>query len=185
MTHHSEVLIDVLKRQRFAPSKGVEIGVQSGNTSVALLQAFPVLTLYMVDPWAVPPADGSFASSGDPVARHTAAEYEAAYIRTKQRVQFAGERAKIWRTASEEAAGGFAEESMDFVFVDGDHSFDGVFRDAKLWWSKLAISGLMFFHDYDSTADWCQGVKPAVDEFAEFVGRDVHIEEKMVAWLVK
>lgn len=185
MNHHSEVIIDVLRRRPSAPRSGVEIGVQSGNTSVAMLQAFPTLTLYMVDPWAVPPEDGTFLASGDPVARQPFEQFEAAYIRTKQRVQFAGARAKIFRSTSEEAATGFSDESLDFVFVDGSHHTDDVFRDAKLWWPKLSTGGVLFFHDYQSTASWAQGVTPAVDEFAAFVHRTLTTGEKTVAWLTK
>lgn len=183
--HHSEVLIDVLKRHRPDPALGVEVGVQTGNTSVALLSAFPRLRLYMIDPWAVPPEDGSYAMSGDPTVRRPAMEWEASYIKTRERVKFAGERATVWRMTSESAYGGFGDASLDFCFVDGDHSYDGVLGDCRRWWPKLKPSGILFCHDYDSTADWTKGVKPAVVEFAASVNRTVATEERYVAWLVK
>jgi predicted O-methyltransferase YrrM len=36
---------------------------------------------------------------------------------------------------------------MDFIFVDGDHSFEGVKRDYDLYQQKLAKDGILAFHD--------------------------------------
>jgi hypothetical protein len=36
---------------------------------------------------------------------------------------------------------------IDFIFVDGDHSFDGVKKDYELYAAKLSANGLMAFHD--------------------------------------
>lgn len=181
--HHSQVLIRILRARPLEPRLGAEIGVQAGNTSEALLRAFPSLTLYMIDPWSVPQPDGSFVLSGDPVARETAERWGELHQKATSRVAFAGERAVILRQTALEAAGRIDDASLDFTFVDGDHSHTGVLRDAQAYWPKVRPGGIVFFHDYESTADWCRGVKPAVDEFAASVGRQVNMEEKTVAWI--
>ncbi len=56
----------------------------------------------------------------------------------------------------------FEDNSLDFVFVDGDHSYEGVMRDLKGWFPKLKTNGIMAGHDYNEPS--C-GVKKAVDEF--------------------
>lgn len=183
--HHSQVISRVLRDRPLEPRRGAEIGVQSGNTSEALLRAFPSLTLYMVDPWAAPPLDSSFMLSGDPTARETAERWEETYRRATSRVAFAGPRAVILRHTAVEAAGRIDDSSLDFVFVDGDHSAEGVLRDAQTYWPKVRPGGILFFHDYGNTADWTRGVKPAVDEFAASVQRTITVEEKTVAWIVR
>lgn len=185
MTHHSQVIARILADRPLEPRLGAEIGVQSGNTSEALLRAFPRLTLYMIDPWAVPQPDSSFALSGDPTAREPAERWGEAYRRATSRVAFAGPRAVILRHTSVEAAGRIDPASLDFVFVDGDHSSEGVLRDAQTWWPKVRPGGLLFFHDYGNTADWTRGVKPAVDEFATSVQRTVVVEQRYVAWIYR
>jgi predicted O-methyltransferase YrrM len=42
----------------------------------------------------------------------------------------------------------FENESLDFIFVDGDHSWEGVKNDIVLWWPKLKPGGVMAGHDY-------------------------------------
>lgn len=52
--------------------------------------------------------------------------------------------------------------NVDLVFIDGDHSFDGVIGDIKAWQKNIIPGGLMVFHDYDSP-EWSD-VKPVVDD---------------------
>ena len=50
--------------------------------------------------------------------------------------------------------------SIDLVFVDGDHSKEGVVRDINFWYSKLSSTGIICGHDYNY-----KGVYDAVNEF--------------------
>jgi len=36
---------------------------------------------------------------------------------------------------------------FDFIFVDGDHTYNGVKRDFELYWPMVAKGGVMAFHD--------------------------------------
>ena len=62
-----------------------------------------------------------------------------------------------------EASKAFAPESLDFVFIDGDHSYEGCALDIKLWWPKLKPGGLLSGHDYVDEKNY--GVQRAVNEF--------------------
>ena len=53
----------------------------------------------------------------------------------------------------------FKNNSIDFLFIDGDHSYDGVVADLDAWWPK--VRGVMCGHDYKADQ---YGVKKAVDE---------------------
>ncbi len=37
---------------------------------------------------------------------------------------------------------------VDFVWVDGDHSYDGVLGDIETWLRKIGAGGIFAFHDY-------------------------------------
>jgi len=40
------------------------------------------------------------------------------------------------------------DNSLDFVFVDGNHSFMGLVKDVGAYWNKLKDGGIMGAHDY-------------------------------------
>ena len=141
---------------------GAEIGVLNGNTSFRILGARKLLTLYMIDPWIAPVKGSSYFISGDDNARKPAQAHEAAYRKTLRRVDFAGSRAKIMRMFSHEAAPEIKNGSLDFVFIDGDHSYEGNSKDIKLWLPKVKKGGFISGHDYNHPR--LPGVKKAVDE---------------------
>ena len=37
--------------------------------------------------------------------------------------------------------------SYDFLFIDGDHSYEGCLNDLNNWWQKLNINGSVILHD--------------------------------------
>jgi hypothetical protein len=58
------------------------------------------------------------------------------------------------------AHGRFAEGSLDFVFIDGDHSYEGVRQDITNWLPKVRRGGTLAGHDYGNS----ESVRRAVDE---------------------
>lgn len=38
-------------------------------------------------------------------------------------------------------------ENVDFIFIDGDHSYDGFIRDWKDWSVKVKVNGIIALHD--------------------------------------
>ena len=64
----------------------------------------------------------------------------------------------------------FLEESIDFIYIDANHSYEYVKEDLNLWYPKLKKGGLFAGDDYtlkdiDYIFDSNFGVKKAVDEF--------------------
>lgn len=144
------------------PLIGAEIGVLNGNTSFRILGARPLLIHYMIDPWIAPEKGSSYLLSGDDNALKPARAHEGAYKKTLKRVEFAGCRAVIMRMFSHEAVLKIKDASLDFVFIDGDHSYAGVKKDIKLWLPKVKKGGWIGGHDYNHPR--LPGVKKAVDE---------------------
>ena len=62
---------------------------------------------------------------------------------------------------SVDAAKRFKDKSIDFVFIDADHSYESVKEDLNVWWPKVKVGGAIGGHDYHSSF----GVVKAVDEF--------------------
>lgn len=55
----------------------------------------------------------------------------------------------------------FKDESIDFLFIDGDHRYEGIAKDLKLWYPKIKYGGVIAGHDYLNA----EGVNRAVNEF--------------------
>ena len=73
---------------------------------------------------------------------------------------------------SADAAAMFQDDSVDFCFIDADHTPNGVRRDMTAWWPKIKVGGLLGGHDYPSSraskANKLLGA--AVDAFAVSAG---------------
>lgn len=128
--------------------RGAEIGVLNGNTAGRLLRQRPLLIHVMIDPWCVPGKDSSYWKSADSNARKAQREHEAAYKKTLKVTGFAGKRGRVMRMTSEQAAPQIKDGSLDFVFIDGDHSYEGTKKDIELWIKKVKPGGFIGGHDY-------------------------------------
>jgi len=63
------------------------------------------------------------------------------------------------RGTSTDVANAF-NEGVDLLFIDGDHTYEGVKADVDAWLPKLNKNALVIFHDIG----WAEGVKRVVDE---------------------
>ncbi len=57
------------------------------------------------------------------------------------------------------------QDKIHFLFIDGDHRYKGVKADIVGWSPKVAVGGMIAFHDYESTLPHVVGVKKAVNEW--------------------
>jgi predicted O-methyltransferase YrrM len=122
---------------------GAELGVQTGYLYFHLLETFPELNLYGVDIWL----------------GKTRAQYKQMEKDVLKRAQKIGNRAVIQKMYTNKAVHLHADGSLDFVFIDADHSYGGVKRDIIDWWPKLKIGATMMGHDCEVS-----GVKRALGE---------------------
>lgn len=65
---------------------------------------------------------------------------------------------------SVEAAKDFIDKSVDVVFLDGDHSYEGVKADIEAWLPKIKPGGLLCGHDIDFPFVW-RAVKEKLKDF--------------------
>ncbi len=67
------------------------------------------------------------------------------------------------QSLSAPAADLYEDKSLDFVFIDANHYYDGVKEDITKWLPKIKDNGIMAGHDYNEHS-W-PGVIKAVNEF--------------------
>ncbi len=136
------VIPDILKN--INAKRGVEIGVFKGEFTRHLLENWDG-TMYMIDPWR------PLGEEYNDVSNHR--EHTDAYVQTMENIQGYENRAFMFRGLSEELVNIFEDDSLDFVYIDGNHAYDYVVQDMKLWWPKLKKGGLFAGHDY-LLMDW-------------------------------
>jgi hypothetical protein len=115
---------------------GVEIGVENGFFSEELLRVG--LKLYSIDPWIHYPS-WNYQKSED--------RMERVYNRAIERLG-KYENSIVIRKTSMDAIEDFADESLDFVYIDGNHEFRYVAEDISEWEKKVRKGGIISGHDY-------------------------------------
>jgi uncharacterized Rossmann fold enzyme len=155
---------EILSRLPDGDVAGAEIGVFTGSLSRLLLDR-PDVHLTMIDSWA---GDGKdyIGDSGDWHSRLSQAQQDG-YRKSAESVaaEF-GARARVMPMSSNEAVHFVPDASLDFVFIDADHSYEGCKRDIEMWSRKVKPGGLLSGHDYGNKDFEDFGVTRAVDEFA-------------------
>jgi hypothetical protein len=63
-----------------------------------------------------------------------------------------------------EVSKGIEDNTVDIIYIDGDHSYNGIKRDFEAWMPKVRVGGIVSGHDYKNKLR-C-GVKRFVDEYA-------------------
>lgn len=123
-------------------TRGVELGVWKGDTLLHLLEHCPGLHMIGVDLWQAQPGHGG---PEDWVAwDHSAHEQ-----RVRHGVQPYGGRVHLIKDYTTEAPKLVEDGALDFVFIDADHSTEGVLADIDAWAPKLKPSGWFIGHDID------------------------------------
>ena len=76
-------------------------------------------------------------------------------------------------------------ENIDFVFLDGGHSFETVFNDLNLVFNKTSSNkeSIILCDDYED-ADYITGVKKAVDQFVKEKKLKFEVIEKRFAKII-
>lgn len=169
-----------------SPVKGAEIGVSIGNLSEQLLKNRKDLELLLIDPYRADSKDGRWYNSGSPEARRDQVRHEHCYGTALSRVQeVSKDRWTFIRLPSVEAAKKVDDKSLDFAFIDADHTYEGCSEDIAAWAPKVKPGGLLCGHDYDFPQNHpTLQVKRAVDEWATANGHEVDLG-KNTTWFVR
>lgn len=118
-------------------TSGVEIGVEVGAYSEVLCKANPKLKLYAVDAWK------PYKTYRDHV---DGKKLERFYEEAKTRL--APYKCEVIRAFSMDAVKMFQDESLDFVYIDGNHDFQNVTNDIHEWGKKVRKGGILSGHDF-------------------------------------
>ncbi len=147
---------------------GAEVGVNRGALSEHVLMLCPKLKLFMVDRWEPCTSSDSYYQSVN--GSHCSAKWvESAKKEATQRTNFASGRRLMLKGASVDMIEYILDETLDFVFIDAEHTYDAVLEDLNAWYPKVRSGGLIGGHDIDNPKSkkfnkkW--DVRKAVEQF--------------------
>ena len=161
-------------------SAGAEVGVWTGDFSAALLQAVKPRKLHLIDPWLYMGDEAHRGALYGGRAARSQGDMDSIYDRVRGRFGDAIEEGavEIHRASSSDAAGELDDESLDWVYIDGDHRYAAVQSDLEIYASKLRSGGLLTGDDYGRAGWWEDGVTGAVDDFVSATGWETEMIDR-------
>lgn len=117
---------------------GAEIGVLRGENAREILKRWRGSLLYLVDPWESQDKEVyvDMNNSDNPIHNMN---YDLCKINTREYT----DRVKMVKNYSEEASKQIPDESLDFIYIDARHDYDGVLQDLECWYPKVRSGGVI------------------------------------------
>lgn len=123
-----------------------------------MFQELPISRLYLIDPYSWDNsrsrAAGCFGSKED--AERAQTESRKWLERFEDRITW------VYCESSSVRDIFIPQNSLDFVYIDGNHSYEACLQDLKNFFPRVKSGGLVAGHDYGAAGT---GVKKAVDEY--------------------
>lgn len=143
-----------------------EIGVWKGDFSKQILETVKPKKLHLIDPWKFTP-EYKDRWYGGTIAKNQK-DMDGIYEGVKKAFKN-DNRVVIHKSFSHEIVRKFRDNYFDFVYVDGNHSYEYVKRDLENFFPKVKKGGIMAGDDYISFWSLLNrfAVKRAVDEFVK------------------
>ena len=125
---------------------GLEIGTHRGENAYNMLRILDIKKLYFVDPYLPLEQKSKHYKKANSILRLW-----------KKKIQF-------YVQTSKNGSKFFRINSLDFIYIDGDHSYEAVKQDIELYYSKVKDGGVIGGHDFCGS---CPGVCRAVIEYCD------------------
>lgn len=143
----------------------VEIGCFEGRSAVCLAESIfklnKKIVLHCVDPFTGNPEQDEYP--------YLSKNPDCLYNKFNENTGFYQKRKIIvpHRGYSNIVCDEFANNSVDFIFIDARHEYEPVLEDIKCWYPKLRSGGIMSGHDFRTNNVNGYGVDRAVNEFCK------------------
>lgn len=117
---------------------GVEVGTEGGKYAKCLLSKMPALFLSCVDCWE------SYSGYREKM-KDQQAQY---FFKAQEALNPFQDRCKMIKGYSMDVVRDIPDNSLDFVYIDGNHNFINVANDIAEWSKKVKPGGIVAGHDF-------------------------------------
>ncbi len=138
-----------------------EIGISEGDNFELMIKHNPKVAV-AIDPWI---DDGILAHNDSDDLQETLDKMYQGFLKKVANKPFV----QVYREYSYEAVKHFPNEYFDLVYIDGDHTFEGCYKDLNDWYPKIKKGKFLTGHDYWEATNELGvkfGVVEAVNKFA-------------------
>lgn len=154
-TESKPSLTDIRSREEFGSwlnangltGIGVEVGSLSCGYARSILQTWQGDKLFVVDPWEPQPPN-IYKEKQDWI------NFDNCYNDCLEFCNDNPGRVVMIRGLSPAASSQFEDDSLDFVYIDGNHAYEAVMADMEAWCKKVRPGGLLCGHDYWNDVTW-------------------------------
>jgi methyltransferase family protein len=154
-----------------------EIGVWKGDFAVDIVRLTHPKKLYLIDPWAFVD-DERYRQSFYGGARATGqSDMDAIYrdVTARFAPEIESGTVEICRETSQAVAERLPPASLDWVYIDGDHTYEAVARDLALYGERVKPGGWITGDDYGPGGWYDGGVMRAVDAYTDEAATEVAV----------
>jgi predicted O-methyltransferase YrrM len=159
----------------------MEIGSWKGRSAIWFLENYlihPESKLFCIDTWDMQEWNDFNQEKRDLLnnpQRVKELQMDTIYQQFLFNIKFKGFQEKCipLRNKSELALKEVKDEYFDFVYVDGDHSYQGSYQDFTACWPKLKKGGILFGDDWSWSSEEGFPVKLAARQFAKENGLSI------------
>jgi len=138
---------------------GAEIGVWKGLNAEQMFKHIKSLKLYLVDPYI----NHNYVRK-----KRTEDSIKKAFDKAHQRLN--GNNCEWIREMSEDAIKIIKDGSLDFAYIDAEHTYNAGMQDIILWVRKVKKGGIIAGHDYfDDLKHKCR-IKTVVNDYTKANG---------------
>jgi predicted O-methyltransferase YrrM len=151
----NDTILKLIEKNSLDKVYGIEIGVLNGESSSHLLSISESINLVGIDP-IIPDSMESSLIGNEQTIKNNTEKYS-------HRFQFI-------KDFSFNVVNSFSNDSVDFIFIDGDHTYEAVKQDFELYFPKIKRNGLIYFHDsrmFRGGANFHVGSSRYVDEIIQ------------------
>ena len=147
-------LVEVIRNLNKYEFVGLEIGCSLGHTAIHFMHNFPNLKLYGIDP---------YIEYTDWNGNYLPPEHHIENLEFfNKNIEPFKKQHTLYQETSDNVIDKFEDESLDFIFIDGLHTYEQVLKDCRNYYSKVKSGGIFSGHDYNVIP----AVNKAVIEFA-------------------
>lgn len=159
-SNHRDFLLKLMPRDAIC----AEIGSWKGDFSNRILKKTYPKKLYLIDPYKFVEEYKNALFGGLVGGQQKMDEiYDSVINRFQKEIR--NGKLEIVRKYSYDAHKNIKDKFFDWIYIDGNHTYEFIKQDLNNFYPKVKINGFITGDDYVNTGWWEDGVIRAVDEF--------------------